>query len=190
MKNLSLRSQLDIARLSNPCYFSQRHHLLFVKAIAIKSNIVASDLKLKQHTRASRLAVTLRHRIPITLHRTTDVPIKNEHHSTCRLVIMGAAVSVGILVIMSGLDGQRAWALGPEGPLVEEFWDNVRRYALYALTVSTGALYTILQPILELLKNPISAILVIVIFAASIFIVSQVLNAMVGVSDFTYNYAY
>ncbi|MED6157118.1 hypothetical protein PIB30_020274 [Stylosanthes scabra] len=192
MKNLSLRSELDIARLSNPCCFSQRHHLLFVKAI--NSNTAPSsgtDLKLKQHSRASRLAVTLRQqRIPITLDRTNDLPIKNDHHSTCRLLIMGAAVSVGILVMMSGLDEQRAWALGPEGPLVEEFWDNVRRYALYALTVSTGALYTILQPILELLKNPISAILVIVIFAASIFIVSQVLNAMVGVSDFTYNYAY
>ncbi|KAL4345392.1 hypothetical protein HN51_063427 [Arachis hypogaea] len=192
LKNLSLRSELDIARPSNPC-FSERHHLLFVKGI--KPNIVTSssgtDLKLKQH-RASRLAVSLRQRNPITLDRTSVdvVPIPNGRYSTCKLVIMGAAVSVGILVVMSGLDGQRAWALGPEGPLVEEFWDNVRRYALYALTVSTGAIYTIVQPILELLKNPISAILVIAIFAASIFIVSQVLTAMVGVSDFTYNYAY
>ncbi|KAL0363129.1 UNVERIFIED_CONTAM: hypothetical protein Scaly_1268100 [Sesamum calycinum] len=50
----------------------------------------------------------------------------------------------------------------------------MRRYALYALTVSTGAIYTLLQPILELLKNPISAILVLTIIGGSIFIVSQV----------------
>ncbi|KAL2932242.1 Uncharacterized protein RDABS01_037652 [Bienertia sinuspersici] len=67
------------------------------------------------------------------------------------LTVTGAA-SIGLLVILMGQD--KAWALGPEGPLVEEFWENVRRYALYALTVSTGVLYAVLQPIFELLKNP------------------------------------
>lgn len=89
-----------------------------------------------------------------------------------------------------GIDDQKALAFGPEGPLVEEFWDNVRRYAIYALTVSTGALYTIFQPILELLKNPISAILILAVFGGGLFLVSQVLSAMVGVSDFSYDYGY
>ncbi|KAK7292475.1 hypothetical protein RIF29_08256 [Crotalaria pallida] len=103
---------------------------------------------------------------------------------------MGAVSSVGIILLMLLLNEEKALALGPEGPLVEEFWDNVRRYALYALTVSTGAIYTIVQPIWELLKNPISAILVIALFGGGIFIVSQVVSAMVGVTDFTYDYGY
>ncbi|XP_022714453.1 uncharacterized protein LOC111274062 [Durio zibethinus] len=106
-----------------------------------------------------------------------------------RFVIVGA-VSVGLALLLIGVDVEKAAALGPEGPLMEEFWDNVRRYALYALTVSTGAIYTIFQPILELLKNPISAILILVIIGGSIYIVSQILSAMVGVSDFTYSYGY
>lgn len=113
--------------------------------------------------------------------------LEKDKHS--RIVIMGA-ISLGILVFLSGMDDQKAFALGPEGPLVEEFWDNVRRYGLYALTVSTGALYTILLPIFELLKNPITAILILVILGGGFYIVSQVLSAMIGVSDFTYDYNY
>lgn len=104
-----------------------------------------------------------------------------------KFLIMGA-VSVGVVMLL--MDQQKAMALGPEGPLMEEFWDNVRRYALYALTVSTGALYTVFQPIYELLKNPISAILVLVILGGGFFIVSQVVSAMIGVTDFNYQYQY
>ncbi|KAE8708939.1 Tapetum determinant 1, putative isoform 1 [Hibiscus syriacus] len=106
-----------------------------------------------------------------------------------RFVVVGA-VSMGLALLLMEADVQKALALGPEGPLMEEFWDNVRRYALYALTVSTGAVYTIMQPILELLKNPISAVLILVILGGGIFIVSQVLSAMVGVTGFTYSYGY
>ncbi|GMI72667.1 hypothetical protein like AT4G16410 [Hibiscus trionum] len=106
-----------------------------------------------------------------------------------RFVVVGA-VSMGLALLLMEADVQKALALGPEGPLVEEFWDNVRRYALYALTVSTGAIYTIVLPILELLKNPISAVLILVILGGGIFIVSQILSAMVGVTDFTYSYGY
>lgn len=106
-----------------------------------------------------------------------------------RSVLLGA-VSIGIFVMLSELCEQRAMALGPEGPLVEEFWDNVRRYGLYALTVSTGAIYTIVQPIVELLKNPISAVLILIILVGTLFLLSQVLNAMIGVTEFAYDYAY
>lgn len=105
-----------------------------------------------------------------------------------RLLVFSGATSIGILLMMMGQD--KAWALGPEGPLMEEFWENVRRYALYALTVSTGVLYAVLQPIFELLKNPISAVLVVIVIGGSFFIVSQIVSAMVGVSDFSYQYAY
>ncbi|GFZ03267.1 hypothetical protein Acr_15g0018750 [Actinidia rufa] len=106
-----------------------------------------------------------------------------------RFVILGV-VSIGFVLFVIGVDDQKALALGPEGPLMEEFWDNMRRYGLYILTVSTGVAYTIFQPILELLKNPISAILILTILGGSFYIVSQVVSAMVGISDFNYEYSY
>lgn len=120
--------------------------------------------------------------------KTEKPPIEFSNSST-NLVALGA-VSVGVALLIMGFDEHKALAFGPEGPLVEEFWDNMRRYALYVVTVSTGALYIVFQPILELLKNPISAILILAIVGGGIYIVSQVLSAMVGVSDFTYDYNY
>jgi hypothetical protein len=111
---------------------------------------------------------------------------KNEHS---RFLVLGA-VSVGIVWFLMAMDDQKALALGPEGPLMEEFWENVRRYALYALTVSTGALYTIFEPIGELLKNPITAVLILLIFGGSFYVLSQVLSVMLGVSEFNYDYSY
>lgn len=95
-----------------------------------------------------------------------------------------------VMFLMSIDDNQKALALGPEGPLVEEFWDNMRRYGLYVLTVSTGVLSAIFEPIVELLKNPISAILILVILGGGFYIVSQVVSAMIGVTDFSYEYTY
>ncbi|KAJ6363715.1 hypothetical protein OIU77_029518 [Salix suchowensis] len=111
---------------------------------------------------------------------------KSEHS---RFVVVGA-VSVGIVWFLMAMDDQKALALGPEGPLMEEFWENVRRYGLYALTVSTGALYTIFEPIGELLKNPITAVLILLIFGGSFYVLSQVLSVMLGVSEFSYEYSY
>lgn len=114
----------------------------------------------------------------------------------CREGIPGwmllGGVSIGLaFFLLLGVDGQQhALALGPEGPLVEEFWDNMRRYAIYILTVSTGVIYTIFQPIIELLKNPISAILIIIVMVGGAYLVSQVLSAMLGISEFSYKYGY
>uniref|UniRef100_A0A0D9X1B2 Uncharacterized protein ycf33 n=1 Tax=Leersia perrieri TaxID=77586 RepID=A0A0D9X1B2_9ORYZ len=108
---------------------------------------------------------------------------------TCGLptwaLIGGITVGVAVVVALAG----PAAALGPEGPLVEEFWDNMRRYALYVVTVSTGFAYTLLEPIVELLKNPVTALLIVAVLAGGGFLVSQVLNAMVGNSDFIYSYS-
>ncbi|ESQ55807.1 hypothetical protein EUTSA_v10026910mg [Eutrema salsugineum] len=102
-----------------------------------------------------------------------------------------SGVSVGLMMaLVMGMDAEKAMALGPEGPLMEEFWDNVRRYGLYALTVSTGALSAVFEPIFELLKNPISAVLIVIILGGSFFIVSQVVSAMIGVNEFAYDYGY
>ncbi|EPS71650.1 hypothetical protein M569_03109, partial [Genlisea aurea] len=106
-----------------------------------------------------------------------------------RILFVGAA-SLGLFLLLMGFEDSRAAALGPEGPLMEEFWDNMRRYGLYVLTVSTGAIYTLLQPIGELLKNPVTGFLVIALVCGGIFLVSQVVSAMVGLSDFSYDYGY
>ncbi|KAI3981352.1 hypothetical protein MKX01_001797 [Papaver californicum] len=113
----------------------------------------------------------------------------NGENGLSRVAILGA-VTLGVAILVVGMDNQKALALGPEGPLMEEFWDNMRRYSLYIVTVSTGVIYTIFQPILELLKNPVTAILIITILGGSFFIISQVLSAMVGVSEFVYDYGY
>ncbi|XP_073279210.1 uncharacterized protein [Primulina huaijiensis] len=129
-----------------------------------------ASLKSKMHPRNELSAVT------------------SKGHS--RIVFFGA-MSLGLAVLLMGFDDhQKAFALGPEGPLMEEFWDNMRRYGLFVLTVSTGAIYTLLQPIVELLKNPISAILILAIIGGGFFIVSQVVSAMIGLSDFSYDYNY
>ncbi|KAG5242404.1 Ycf33 family protein [Salix suchowensis] len=96
---------------------------------------------------------------------------KSEHS---RFVVVGA-VSVGIVWFLMAMDDQKALALGPEGPLMEEFWENVRRYGLYALTVST---------------EPITAVLILLIFGGSFYVLSQVLSVMLGVSEFSYEYSY
>ncbi|CAL5071850.1 unnamed protein product [Urochloa decumbens] len=107
---------------------------------------------------------------------------------TCALPTWALIGGITAVALALSAGAGPALALGPEGPLVEEFWDNMRRYALYVVTVSTGVAYTVLQPIVELLKNPITALLIVAVLAGSGFLVSQVLNAMVGNSDFIYRY--
>lgn len=133
---------------------------------------------------------------PPALHLKSQTPTLTPQYSTLptptppRWVFIGGA-SLGLAFLFLAADGHHeALAFGPEGPLVEEFWDNMRRYGLYILTVSTGVIYTLLQPIVELLKNPITAILLIIVVVGSGYLVSQVLSAMVGISDFSYSYGY
>ncbi|KAK2988370.1 hypothetical protein RJ640_007305 [Escallonia rubra] len=42
------------------------------------------------------------------------------------------------VLFLMGFDDHKALAFGPEGPLMEDFWDNMRRYGLYALTSCAG----------------------------------------------------
>ena len=116
----------------------------------------------------------------------TETKISPAAERLSRRAVVLAAVAAAL-----AWDGGReeAAALGPEGPLVEEFWDNVRRYGLYALTVSTGAIYSILQPFVELMRNPFSALLLLLLLGGSFYLLSQVLTFMVGINDFSYDYA-
>ncbi|XP_058727880.1 uncharacterized protein LOC131599600 [Vicia villosa] len=178
MENLSLKLRLQLPNSSHPScsLFTPKNHQLFLKPNK------ALHIKNMKHTPSKSAASKLTKQTPMKLE-----VLENLENGNSRAMIIGA-VSVGVLLLMSGMDEHKALALGPEGPLVEEFWDNVRRYGLYALTVSTGAIYTIMVPIFELLKNPITAILIVAIFGGGFYIVSQVLSAMVGISDFSYDY--
>ncbi|KAI4296032.1 hypothetical protein L6164_036022 [Bauhinia variegata] len=201
MRTFSLRLEFHIPR---PFISSSSISNTQLSVEPIKISSYRKQLKNPATSTAPpKTAITLReHHRPrptsIDKHLNVELGPRSQNPSTklvipengySRVVIVGA-VSVGILLFLFGIDEQKALAFGPGGPLVEEFWDNVRRYALYALTVSTGALYTIFQPIFELLRNPISAILILAILGGSIYIVAQVVSAMVGVTDFTYDYAY
>jgi hypothetical protein len=89
-----------------------------------------------------------------------------------------------------GLDvDMRYLAMGPEGPLLEEFWDNMRRYGLYFLTVVTGGVYQLVKPAVDAFKNPLTAVLVIVIVTGSIYLVGLTVSAMLGINEYHYEYA-
>lgn len=179
MKIFSLRSQLYILSTSTPTSKLQSY---------LKPIKVSSHGNFSHHKPSSKSLISLKK------HATLDLPPIVQNSMMNKLqdsrFLMVGAVSVGIFMVLIGIESEKALALGPEGPLMEEFWDNVRRYAIYALTVSTGAIYTIFQPIVELLKNPFSAILIIALFGGSFYLVSQVLSAMVGVTEFSYDYGY
>ncbi|KAL3742304.1 hypothetical protein ACJRO7_017739 [Eucalyptus globulus] len=154
----------------------------------MKTLVLQSQFLLPRNTELSNPRSNVTTVIPSRIITSCSKPYRNGGSTK---VVLGA-VSLGIVLFLMGFEDHRnkALAFGPEGPLAEEFWDNVRRYALYALTVSTGAIYTIFQPILELLKNPISAVLILMILGGSIFIVYQVVATMVRVNEFSYDYAY
>ncbi|CAM6101716.1 unnamed protein product [Calypogeia fissa] len=83
----------------------------------------------------------------------------------------------------------RAIAMGPEGPLLEEFWDNMRRYGLYFVTVVTGGVYQLVKPIIDALRNPLTTVLVIIIVSGSLYLVGLTVSAMLGVNEYYYQYA-
>ncbi|OVA12005.1 Uncharacterized protein family Ycf33 [Macleaya cordata] len=193
MKAFTLRPQFYFPKQSNlKTPKTKTLHFLPIKTTSYPkhhSNSNPPYLLTRTTTNPKNKNLILEH-TPITkILSQKEESIKHSSDGFSRVVILGA-VTVGFAMFVVGMDDQKAWALGPEGPLMEEFWDNMRRYGLYILTVSTGVIYTIFQPILELLKNPISAILIIAILGGSFYIVSQVLSAMVGVSEFVYDYGY
>lgn len=110
--------------------------------------------------------------------------VVHKHEFPWEMILLGFGIGVWFFVSSE----QSALAFLPEGPLVEEFWENMRRYGLYFFSVGTGALYTILKPIYDLLKNPLSAALVIIIISGIFYLLYLTLSAMIGISEFSYQY--
>ena len=67
-------------------------------------------------------------------------------------------------------------------PQASEFWDNVGRFVVYFFTVLTGGFLSLVQPIIDRLRNPSSAVLVIVALAGGLFLAYTTLAAMLGLN--------
>lgn len=83
-----------------------------------------------------------------------------------------------------------ALALGPQGPLVEEFWDNVTRYVAYFFTVVSGGAYSILKPLADLLRSPVTALFTVIFIAGVGYLTYLTVSAMLGLEGMTYQYDY
>lgn len=68
----------------------------------------------------------------------------------------------------------------------EDFWANVLRYVSYFFSVLLGTAYVAFKPILELLKRPTTAVLVIGAAIGLYYFVSTTVSAMLGVNEYGY----
>lgn len=99
-------------------------------------------------------------------------------------------LAIGALVFaLVCLPDEHALALGPGGPLMEEFWDNVRRYGFYFFTVVSGGLYSLAKPVLDLMKDPSTQILVAVVVIGTFYLMYLTVSTMLGLNDFVYQYS-
>jgi hypothetical protein len=64
-----------------------------------------------------------------------------------------------------------------------DFWANVLRYVSYFFSVLLGTAYVALKPVVELLKRPTTAVLVVAGAAVLYFFVSTTVSAMLGIND-------
>ncbi|MGB3616333.1 MAG: DUF751 family protein [Elainellaceae cyanobacterium] len=63
---------------------------------------------------------------------------------------------------------------------MEEFWDNILRYPRYMISVTLGVVYTYVEPLVPLLKRPITAIPLVGLAVSSLVFVVLTLQAMLG----------
>ena len=64
-----------------------------------------------------------------------------------------------------------------------DFWANVLRYISYFFSVLLGTAYVAIKPLIELLKRPTTAVLVIAGVAVVYIFVSTTVGAMLGMND-------
>lgn len=67
-------------------------------------------------------------------------------------------------------------------------WENLVRYAQYFFSIMLGTAYVMLKPFAQLLKNPLTGILLIAGVIGLGFFIKTTVNAMLGVEElFEYN---
>ncbi|GJP35853.1 hypothetical protein CLOM_g20400 [Closterium sp. NIES-68] len=92
-------------------------------------------------------------------------------------------LSAASLDLHSSLGSSATLGFIPTGPLMSEFWDNVGRFVIYFFTVFTGGLYTLVKPIVDLLKKPTTAILVVLVLGGGFYVTYLTLSAMLGLDS-------
>ena len=118
--------------------------------------------------------------------------VKSEpRQNTWKTPALQALILAAVLLLPLGLPpeshaathqahGTEAFQLASED---SEFWVNVSRYGRYFITVLLGTAYISVKPVLELLKRPKTAFLVVAGIAVLYLFVSTTVQAMLGVSN-------
>ncbi|PRW59460.1 Calcium release-activated calcium channel isoform A [Chlorella sorokiniana] len=102
---------------------------------------------------------------------------------------LGGALLFGAAEPAAAADGStqlaHAAAAQPLGDLAEnaDFWGNVLRYVSYFFSVLLGTAYIAIRPIIELLKRPGTAVLVVAGIAGLVYFVSFTVQAMLGINE-------
>lgn len=65
---------------------------------------------------------------------------------------------------------------------MQEFFQNVSRYPRYFITFTLGVLYSLLEPLLPLLKRPSTAIALVALLVSMFMFLSFTLRAMLGLN--------
>lgn len=65
---------------------------------------------------------------------------------------------------------------------MQEFFKNVSRYPRYFITFTLGVLYSAVQPLMPLLKRPITAVALVGAAIAGFVFLSFTLRAMLGLA--------
>lgn len=100
---------------------------------------------------------------------------------------LGGALLLGAAEPAAAADGstQLAHVAQPLGDLAEnaDFWGNVLRYVSYFFSVLLGTAYIAIRPIIELLKRPGTAVLVVAGIAGLVYFVSFTVQASIGLME-------
>jgi hypothetical protein len=66
---------------------------------------------------------------------------------------------------------------------MKDFFENVARYPRYLISFTLGILYSALQPLLPLLRRPLTAIALVGATVAGFLFLSFTLRAMLGLGN-------
>lgn len=66
--------------------------------------------------------------------------------------------------------------------MFDGFWDNVFRYPRYLITIVLGLFINTFEPLMPLLKRPVTLIAIVGLFVGSMFFLTFTLRAMLGLS--------
>lgn len=66
--------------------------------------------------------------------------------------------------------------------MFDGFWDNVFRYPRYLITIVLGLFLNTFEPLMPLLKRPVTLIALVGLFTGSLVFLTLTIRAMLGLS--------